>query len=200
MQIISDDLIDAVRPYAIEDILTLASNTAFLGDNDGRENSFVMRGFQGTPVLRDGFRVETFGGVSDPDLLNVSVFPTVTFASETITMQSETEGTMAGNVTMLGAVAPVELQFTLLRDRTYPDFIPNYDEIRTASFQASGTLTRADFGMDFIAFPGSPIGLEIDLDILIDLVDCGSLPEAVRATNVPCNWGYVEGFKGPNES
>lgn len=71
VQIISDDLIDAVRPYAIEDILTFASNTAFLGDNDGRENSFVMRGFQGTPVLRDGFRVETFGGISDPELFNV---------------------------------------------------------------------------------------------------------------------------------
>ena len=57
VQIISDELIDAVDPYAIEDVLTLASNTAFLGDNDGRENSFVMRGFQGTPILRDGFRV-----------------------------------------------------------------------------------------------------------------------------------------------
>ncbi len=71
VQIISDDLIDAIRPYALEDILTLASNTAFLGDNDGRENSFVMRGFQGTPVLRDGFRVETFGGISDPELFNI---------------------------------------------------------------------------------------------------------------------------------
>ena len=56
-----------------------------------------------------------------------------------------------------------------------------------------------DWGMDFIAFPGSPTGVEIDLDIHVDLVDCGSLPDAVRATNVPCNWGYVEGFTGPNE-
>ena len=71
VQIISDELIEAVDPYAIEDVLTLASNTAFLGDNDGRENSFVMRGFQGTPILRDGFRVETFGGISDPELFNV---------------------------------------------------------------------------------------------------------------------------------
>ncbi len=71
VQIISDELIEAVQPYAIEDVLTLASNTAFLGDNDGRENSFVMRGFQGTPVLRDGFRVESFGGVTDPELFNI---------------------------------------------------------------------------------------------------------------------------------
>ncbi len=71
VQIISDELIEAVDPHAIEDVLTLASNTAFLGDNDGRENSFVMRGFQGTPILRDGFRVETFGGISDPELFNV---------------------------------------------------------------------------------------------------------------------------------
>ena len=71
VQIISDELIEAVDPYALEDVLTLASNTAFLGDNDGRENSFVMRGFQGTPILRDGFRVETFGGINDPELFNV---------------------------------------------------------------------------------------------------------------------------------
>ena len=100
----------------------------------------------------------------------------------------------------VGATAPVELQFTLIADRTYPDCIPNYDEIRTASFEATGTLTREDFGIDFIAFPGSPVGLEIDLDIHIDLVDCGSLAETVQTTNVPCNWGYVEGFTGPNES
>ena len=44
-----------------------------------------------------------------------------------------------------------------------------------------------------------PTGIEIDLDIAVDLVDCGSIPEEAAATNVPCNWGYTEGFTGPGE-
>ena len=71
VQVISNDVIQTVRPYAIEDVVTLTSNVAFLGDIDGRRNAFVMRGFQNPPILRDGFRVEQFGGVSDPELFNL---------------------------------------------------------------------------------------------------------------------------------
>ncbi|MDX8349115.1 YceI family protein [Cognatiyoonia sp. IB215446] len=137
--------------------------------------------------------------IRNADYLNVSEFPTVTFTSGEITMTSETEGMMDGTLTMLGVTAPITLDFTLVADRTYPDFIPSYNEIRTASFEATGTITRTDWGMDFIAFPGSPTGLEIDLDIHVDLVDCTTVPADTLATNVPCNWGYVEGFTGPNE-
>ena len=72
IQIIDNSLIETVKPVAIEDILAFSSNISYLGDNDGRENSFVMRGFQSVPVLRDGFRVETFGGISDPELYNIN--------------------------------------------------------------------------------------------------------------------------------
>ena len=138
--------------------------------------------------------------VRNADYLNVSAFPTATFESGAINMTSDTEGTMEGTLTMLGAEAPLILDFTLVSDRLYPDFIPNYDEIRTASFEATGTLDRTAWGMDFIAFPSSPTGIEIDLDIHIDLVDCGSIPTEAAETNVPCNWGRTEGFTGPNES
>jgi len=134
--------------------------------------------------------------IRNADYLNATVFPTVTFTSGEITMTTDTEGTVDGTLSMLGIEAPLTLEFTLVADRNYPDFIPNYDEIRTASFEATGTLTRTDWGMDFIAFPGSPTGLEIDLDIRVDLVQC----EGMSDTNVPCNWGYVAGFTGPNES
>lgn len=137
--------------------------------------------------------------VRTADYMNVPAFPTVTFTSGTITMATETQGQMAGTLTMLGVDAPITLDFTLKSDRDYPDFIPNYDEIRVASFEATGTIDRTVWGMDFIAFPGSPTGTEIDLDIHIDLVDCSSVPADVAVTNVPCNWGYVDGFKGPNE-
>ena len=71
IQIIDNSLIETIKPVAIEDILALSSNISYLGDNDGRENNFVVRGFQTAPVLRDGFRVETFGGISDPELFNI---------------------------------------------------------------------------------------------------------------------------------
>ena len=137
--------------------------------------------------------------VRNPDYLNVKAFPEVTFESGEIVMSSETEGVMNGTLTMLGIEAPIALAFRLVSDRNYPEFIPNYDEVRVVSFEATGRLTRTDHGMDFIAFEGSPTGIAIDLDIAVDLVDCGSLPTEVTATNVPCNWGYTEGFKGPSE-
>ena len=71
IQVIDNSLIETVKPVAIEDILFLSSNISYLGDNDGRENNFVVRGFQTAPVLRDGFRVETFGGITDPELYNI---------------------------------------------------------------------------------------------------------------------------------
>ena len=170
----------------------------FLIDEENPENSQITITVDAASVNTN--HVGRDNHIRNADYLNVPTFPTVTFTSGEITMTSETDGTMAGTLTMLGVDAPVELDFTLVSDRLYPDFIPNYDEVRTASFEATGTITRTDWGMDFIAFPGSPTGTEIDLDIHIDLVDCGSLPAEVADTNVPCNWGYVEGFTGPNES
>ena len=138
--------------------------------------------------------------VRTADYLNIPSFPTATFTSGEITMASETHGTMEGTFTLLGVAAPITLDFALTANRQYPDFIPNYDEIRVASFEASGTIDRTAFGMDFIAFPGSPTGIEIDLDIHVDLVDCGSIPTRSSVTNVPCNWGHTDGFTGPGES
>lgn len=169
----------------------------FLIDEAHPENSKITVTVEAASVNSN--HVGRDNHIRNADYMNVPAFPTVTFTSGDIHMTSETEGTMAGTLTMLGVSAPVELDFTLVADRLYPDFIPNYDEIRTASFEATGTITRTDFGMDFIAFPGSPTGTEIDLDIHFDLVDCASLPADKAQTNVPCNWGYVDGFKGPNE-
>ncbi|MCI5042427.1 MAG: YceI family protein [Donghicola eburneus] len=169
----------------------------FLIDEEMPENSRISVVVDAASVNSN--HVGRDNHIRSADYMNVSAFPTVTFTSTDITMASETEGTMDGTLTMLGVNAPITLTFTMVADRTYPEFIPNYDEIRVASFEASGRLARTDWGMDFIAFPGSPTGIDIDLDIHFDLVDCSALPINVKATNVPCNWGYVDGFKGPNE-
>ena len=133
--------------------------------------------------------------VRNADYLNVDKFPEITFTSTEVQMLTPTSGKLHGDLTMLGVAAPLTLDFRMVRDTNYPAFIPNYDELRVIGFEAEGELFRLDHGMDFIAFLGSPTGLSVNLDLHFDLVDCADAPN----TNVPCNWGRVEGFKGPNE-
>jgi len=130
------------------------------------------------------------------DYLDVSAFPEITFASTDVEMLTPTSGKLHGDLTMLGVTAPLTLDFRMVRDTTYPEFLPNYDQLRVVGFEVTGEVLRLDHGMDFIALLGSPTGLAVDLDIHFDLVDCEGAPD----TNIPCNWGRVEGFTGPNES
>ena len=133
--------------------------------------------------------------IRNGDYLDVAAYPDITFASTAIEMFTPTSGLLHGDVTLLGVTAPITLDFEMVRETTYPDFIPNYDEVRVVGFEATGRLERLDHGMDFIAFLGSPTGLAVDLDIHFDLVDCEGVPD----TNIPCHWGRVAGFTGPNE-
>lgn len=129
------------------------------------------------------------------DYLNVDVHPEITFVSTSVQMLTPTSGKLRGDLTMLGVTAPVELNFEMVNHRKYPDFIPNYDEVEVVGFHVTGEILRMDYGMDFIAFVGSPTGFIANLDARFDLVQCDGVPE----TNVPCHWGRVAGFKGPNE-
>ena len=119
------------------------------------------------------------------DYLNSETHPQITFVSTEIQMLTPSAGKLHGDLTLRGQTAPVTLDFRMIRDRTYPDFIPNYDEVRVVGFEATGEILRLDHGMDFIAFLDSPTGLAVDVDIHLDLVQCDEMPE----TNIPCTWG-----------
>lgn len=129
------------------------------------------------------------------DFLNVDQFPQITFQSTSVEMITPTSGKLTGDLTMLGVSAPVTLDFDMVNRRTYPDFIPNYEEVDVVGFHVRGEVLRLDHGMDFIAFLGSPVGPVVTVDARFDLVNCA----VASAENVPCNWGRVTGFKGPNE-
>lgn len=133
--------------------------------------------------------------IRSKDYFDVKRFPKATFTSTKVVLLTTTSGKITGDLNFRGVTAPLTLDFTMVADRNYPDFIPNYDQVHTVAFEATGELLRLDHGMDFIAFLGSPTGLSVDLDVRFDLVDCAGAP----ATNVPCHWGRVEGFKGPSE-
>ena len=165
----------------------------FLIDEEAPENSQITFTVQTASV--DSNHIGRDNHIRNPDYLNATAFPEATFISTEVQMLTPTSGKLHGDLTMLGVTAPLTLDFTMVADRPYPSYIPNYDELRVVAFEATGELLRLDHGMDFIAFPGSPTGLSVALDIHLDLVDCTGVPE----TNVPCHWGRVEGFKGPNE-
>ncbi|MEM6422718.1 MAG: YceI family protein [Pseudomonadota bacterium] len=165
----------------------------FLIDEEDPTNSQIT--ITVNPASIDSNHVGRDNHLRNEDYFNVAAFPTATFTSTEIEMMTPSSGKLHGALTMLGVTAPVTLDFTMMRDTTYPAFIPNYDEVRVVAFEATGTIERLDWGMDFIAFLGSPTGLEVALDIHLDLIDCaGAAP-----TNVPCNWGRVDGFTGPSE-
>ncbi len=119
------------------------------------------------------------------DYLYVEKHPQIDFVSTSVQMLTSSTGKLHGDLTLLGKTAPVSLDFEVVNRRSYPDFIPNYDEVEVVGFHVSGEIMRLDHGMDFIAFLGSPTGFVVSLDARFDLVRC----EGVKETNIPCTWG-----------
>ncbi|MFY0617703.1 YceI family protein [Shimia sp.] len=133
--------------------------------------------------------------IRNADYLDAVTFPDITFTSTDVQLLTPKTGKLFGNLTLKGATAPVTLDFEMVNRRTYPAFIPDYNEVDVVGFHVTGEIMRLDHGMDFIAFLGSPTGFAVSLDARFDLVQCADAPDR----NIPCNWGRVAGFKGPNE-
>lgn len=69
IQVYSQQVLEDIQPASIEDIVTLAPNVMYLGDNDGRDNTFVIRGFQNSSLITDGVKFRET--ISSPELFNV---------------------------------------------------------------------------------------------------------------------------------
>ncbi|MCK9337260.1 MAG: TonB-dependent siderophore receptor [Arcobacteraceae bacterium] len=69
IQIYNEELIQDSQAQKLNDIVVLSSNTTYLGDNNGKEHKFAIRGFSGVPVLRDGFSLSN--AIIDPELFNL---------------------------------------------------------------------------------------------------------------------------------
>ena len=168
-------------------------NGAFLIDEAEPANSQITFTINAASV--DSNHVGRDNHIRNADYLDVETYPEIKFTSTAVQMLTPTTGKLMGDLDLHGVTAPVELDFEMVNRRNYPDFIPNYDELEVVGFHVTGEVMRLDHGMDFIAFIGSPTGFAITLDARFDLIQCGGAPE----TNVPCHWGRIEGFKGPNE-
>ena len=168
-------------------------NGTFLIDEENPANSAITFTVNATSV--DSNHTGRDNHIRHADYLDVATYPEITFTSTEVEMLTPDSGKLHGDLTLRGVSAPLTLDFKMVADKTYPEFIPNYDEVRVVGFEATGEILRLDHGMDFIAFLGSPTGLSVALDLHFDLIDCKGAPE----TNIPCNWGRVDGFKGPSE-
>ena len=155
----------------------------FVIDEDSPENSQITFAIDAASI--DSNHDARDAHLRHADYLDADAHAQITFVSTDILMLTPTTGKLTGDLTMRGQTAPVTLDFAMVRDRTYPDFIPDYDQVRVVGFEATGEILRLDHGMDFIAFLDSPTGLSVDVDLHFDLVQCADAP----ATNIPCTWG-----------
>ncbi len=155
----------------------------FLIDEDAPQNSQISFTIDASSI--DSNHDARDAHLRHADYLDVEAFPEITFTSREVEMLTLSRGKLHGDLTMRGVTAPLTLDFQMVRDRSYPDFIPGYDEVRVVGFEAEAEILRLDHGIDFIAFLDSPTGLSVTADIHFDLVLC----EGVSAENVPCTWG-----------
>ena len=71
IQVIPQEVIEEQQAIRLEEVVTQTSGVTFFGNQDGRSTDFAIRGFNGAPSLRDGFRLYTgfFQGI--PEVANL---------------------------------------------------------------------------------------------------------------------------------
>ena len=93
-----------------------------------------------------------------PDFFNAKQFPKMTFTSTSVKMKNESEGTLAGNLTLHGVTKPVT--FSLRHVGAGPDPWGGY----RSGYVAKTTIHRSDFGMNYM-LNGIADTVEVQLNI-----------------------------------
>lgn len=93
--------------------------------------------------------------------LNAGKFPSISFASTSISKTGDTSGKMTGNLTFLGVTKPVTLNVTYVGNRNDPR-----TQKHKVGFQLTGSFKRSDWGMPV----GGPVGDEIRIEINSELI------------------------------
>lgn len=118
--------------------------------------------------LIDGFWVgpdqERFvGHLNSPDLFNTAEHPTARFVATGFETEDGDTGTMTGDLTLLGQTHPVSLDVTLNQAAE------NNWGVFVAGFNASGTITRSEWGLGY-AVPGISDEIAIEISTELQLV------------------------------
>ncbi|MEX0430146.1 YceI family protein [Spiribacter insolitus] len=104
------------------------------------------------------------GHLRDGDFLAVEQYPVIRFEATGYEPTGEGEGTLRGDLTLLGETRPIELELILNRRAPHP--IGGAD---TLGGSARGAINRSDFGMDY-ALEGDLVGDQIELIIEFEAI------------------------------
>jgi polyisoprenoid-binding protein YceI len=115
-------------------------------------------------VTIDMTGIETHVDALDKELrdsvFDANKFPTATFVSTGITKTGDNTGTVTGNLTLNGVTKPLSLDVTFNGGRNSPIPFQPY----RIGFDATGTIHRADFGLDGMVWSGF-VGQDVTLMI-----------------------------------
>ncbi len=96
-----------------------------------------------------------------PDFFNAEAFPTIRFASTAVVTTGNT-AKVTGEVTLLGVTRPVTLDVTFHKAGLNPT-----DKLYHVGFDATGTLTRSDFGLrNGLPAIGDAVSLRIEAEFV----------------------------------
>ena len=109
--------------------------------------------------------VESFNDARDnhvrnKDFLDVEQFPVMSFTASGGTPASDTNGTVEGELTLLGQTQPLTLDVTLKKAADYPFGHSRF----TLGISARGTVVRSQYGMNYAVDNGF-VGDEVQLII-----------------------------------
>lgn len=98
--------------------------------------------------------------------LDTARYPTMTYRSTGITMTTENQGVMTGDLTLHGVTEPVALDVTFNGGYAGHPMDPN----ARVGFSATGSLLRSDFGIAYgIPEAGSTMGVSDKVHIIIEV-------------------------------
>ena len=98
--------------------------------------------------------------VRQSDFLDVENHPVIRFTADGGTAESDTEGSVTGELDLLGEARPLTLDVTLNKVAEYPFG----HQRQTVGISARGTVVRSEYGMTY-AVENGLVGDEVDLII-----------------------------------
>jgi polyisoprenoid-binding protein YceI len=116
------------------------------------------------------------GHLKSPDFLDVATFPTITFKSNGVESAGENKARVTGDLTIRNVTRPVTMDVEFLGVGKNP-----FDQTERAGFEASATINREDFGLNWnvaLEAGGWLVGKEIKLNLEVEAV---KVTEAVPA-------------------
>ncbi len=108
---------------------------------------------------------ERDGHLRGDDFLNADDYPTIRFNATELTLNQDREGTLTGDLTLLGTTREIELQVTINKTGRYPFG----DNAYVLGASARGTIERSRFGMGY-GVDGDLVGDEVELILEFEAV------------------------------